>query len=124
LRTYPPLQRVKELLALVGTENALVLQEMLDDNLLHGLLLHVDLVEFGLDGGSVRRVGRYRVDQANVQINDPVPYAVDAADESVPAGHHASSLIAVEAHFLVRKRRPSGKHLIDVRSYERHVEAD
>jgi hypothetical protein len=124
LRTYALLQRPEELLALVRAEDAFVLQEVLYNQLLHRLLLHANLVDFGLYGRSVHRVGRYCVNEADVQIDDSVPHAIDAADESIPAGHHASSLITVQAHFLVRKRRPSGQHLIDERSDKRHVEAD
>jgi hypothetical protein len=75
LRTYPLLQDTEELLALVGAEDAFVLQEVLDNQLLHRLLLHADLVDFGLDGRSVQRVGLYRVNEANVQIDCSVPDA-------------------------------------------------
>jgi hypothetical protein len=114
LRTYPLLQRPEELLALVGPEDALVLQEMLDDRLPHGLLLHSYLVDLGLDGRSVQRISSDRVNETNVQIDYLVPDAVDAADEPVPTGHHASSLITVQAHFLVRKRRASAEDLIGI----------
>jgi hypothetical protein len=124
LRTYPLLQHPEELLALIGSEDALILQEMLSDQLQHGLLLNSNFVEVGSYGRSVRRVDRYRVDEADVQIDYSVPDVVDGADESIAAGHHASLLIRVKAHFLVRKRRTSGEDLIAIRPYERHIEAD
>jgi hypothetical protein len=124
LGTYSLLQHREEPLALVRAEDALVLQEMPDNHLLHGLLPGPDLIEFGLDDFPIRRVGRYRVNHVEVQADNAVSDAVDAADEAVPAGNHASSLIIVQAHFLVCKRRTSRKHLIGVRSDKRHIERD
>jgi hypothetical protein len=122
LFTDPLLENQEKLPALVRPKNVFVLQEVVYDHLLHGLLLGADFFQSGVYSCAIGRLRGDRVNEFGMQPNDAVPDAVYIGEEPISARHHPAPLVLVQLQFLVGKCLPGRDRPICVSCEESQIE--